>query len=192
MLLLFLPISFLTLSSPQREVQIEENYRLIARLQKDLQNCNRDVTSLTAQLEHKRKLFVKLQDSLQTSVNECIELRHLLEASHLETASLDKKSRAEIENLEDRLTLQTSRATNAESRYTAAQAALTEAQTDFRFRTSRSATGVLYLSCLAAYKRIMSRGLHQWRACTAAAVSTVCDAYIDEYESNVCVSSSLK
>ena len=156
--------------SSQQEVQIEENYRLISRLQKDLQNANIDVTNLSAQLEHKRKLFIKLQDSLQNSVAECLELRHLLEVSHMETATLDKKTQAALASQEDRITLLTSRTAIAEKKCAVAEAALREAQTDFRHRGARSATGVLYLSCLAVYKRIMGRSLHQWRACTTATV----------------------
>ena len=159
------------LYSQQQEVKIEENYKLITRLQRDLKNCNSDVVNLSAQLEHKRKLFITLQDSLQNSVNECLELRHLLEGSHLETAALQKKTSAEIEHLEDRLTLLSSRTSTAEKKCALAEAALKEAQADFRFRGTRNSIGLLYMSCLGVYKRIMGRSLHQWRACTTAAVS---------------------
>ena len=143
---------------------------MISRLQKDLKNSNEDVVNLSAQLEHKRQLFVKLQDSLQNSVNECLELRHLLEASHLQTADLEKKTNVEIESLNDRVTLLTARASTAEKRYAVAESALKEAQAEFRHRGIRSSTAVLYLACRGPYKRIMSRSLHQWRACTTAAV----------------------
>lgn len=167
----FLLACQLSTHDKQQVVQIEENYRLVSRLQKDLKNANCDVTNLSAQLEHKRKLFIKLQDSLQNSVAECLDLRHLLEASHLETASLDKQTKAALAQQEDRITLLTSRTTTAEKKCVIAEVALAEALTDFRYRGSRSATGVLYLSCLAVYKRVMGRSLHQWRACTTAAVS---------------------
>ena len=159
------------LSLFQHEAQIAENYRLISRLQNDLKHANDDVVNLSSKMEHKRKLFVNLQDSLQNSVNECLELRHLLEASHQDAASLEKESKEKISCLEDRINLLQTRTATAEKKSVNAERTLKEAQADFRCRSTRSAAGVLYLSCAAVYKRIVARSLHQWRACTAAAVS---------------------
>lgn len=155
----------------EQRVTIDENYSLISRLQKELTGANHDVTNLTAQLDHKRELFLKLQTSLQDSVNECVQLRHQLEASHLETVDIEKKKKMEIEHLEDKVTLLTTRTSNAQKKCDKAEESLREAEAGFRIRGTRRAIGLLYMSCLAAFKRIIGRSFHQWRACTTAAVA---------------------
>ena len=159
-----------TMDESDLRTDIQHNQHLILRLQHELQNAQHDVSMMTNKLDQKRKLFLGLQESLQSSTEECLDLRRSLERAHLELAHLQDEKSAAISSLEDRLSTAMHRADISEKRSAQLGGDLGEAKAELAHRVERYAADLIYVVAVGVYKRVVGRAMRQWRACTAASV----------------------
>lgn len=150
--------------------ELENCKHLILRLERELQSTMHDSKLQYDKLEHKRKLFLGLQESLQASAEECLDLRRHLEKAHLELSQLRDEKNTEIKVLDERLIATSHRADIAEKKYAQLMVDRDEATIAQKYKFKRYGADLMYVVTTGVYKRVMSRAIGQWRACTAASV----------------------
>ena len=160
----------LYLAEEQMKSEVEHHQQVINRLQNELHSTHNDLSIMTTKIEHKRKLLLGLQESLQANVDECLELRRSLEQSHLAQSQYQEAKTKEIQGLKESLSAATFRADVAEKKFIQSVSELDEARTTLRHRTLQFSASLLYVVTTSVYKRIVGRAMRQWRACTAAEV----------------------